>query len=160
RHLVLRRMPRREARHRSPSLARRRLDRRRGRSRHRPFRQREIHGVDRRADRGTPLIRAPLSTTAVLDESADPVRPTGAAWAGLLILTSLPYRFAQVIFVDRLITLGGEATHYGNLLGSLAKWTMGAFVISRCGRAIYARAIRLATDSGTTPGAIAWRVPF
>jgi len=106
------------------------------------------------------LIRAPLSTTSVLDESADAVRVTGAAWAALLILTSLPYRFAQAIFIDRLLELGGEATHYGNLLGSLARWTMGAFVISRCGRAIYARACRLATDSGEAPGAIAWRVPL
>src|SRR5439155_13232223 len=160
RHLVLRRVSRREARHRASSLARRRLDRRRSRSHRHAFPRREIHGVDRRAARRPPLIRAPLSTTSVLDESADAVRVTGAAWAALLILTSLPYRFAQAIFIDRLLELGGEATHYGNLLGSLARWTMGAFVISRCGRAIYARAFRLATDSGEAPGAIAWRVPL
>src|SRR4051794_30995004 len=124
------------------------MDRRGRRNRGRLLHQREVHGLVGRTARGTPLIRTPLSTTSVLDEAADAVRVTGAAWAGLLILTSLPYRFLQAIFVDRLFTLGGEATHYGNLLGSLARWTMAAFLISRCGRAVYARATRLGTDGG------------
>ena len=57
------------------------------------------------------MIRAPLSTTSVLDESADAVRVTGAAWAALLILTSLPYRFAQAIFIDRLLEQPPDVWH-------------------------------------------------
>ena len=89
------------------------------------------------------MIRAPLSTTAVLDEAADAVRLTAAPWGGLLILTALPYRFAQAIFADRLLELRGDAVHYGNYLGSLASLTMIAFVISRFGRLVFARAVRL-----------------
>jgi hypothetical protein len=96
------------------------------------------------------LIRAPLSTTAVLDEAADAVRLTAAPWGGLLIITALPYRFAQAIFADRLLELGGDAVHYGNYLGSLASLTMVAFVISRYGRLVFARAIRRQLDAGTS----------
>jgi hypothetical protein len=97
------------------------------------------------------LIRAPLSTTAVLDEAADAVRLTAAPWGGLLIITALPYRFAQAIFADRLLELGGDAVHYGNYLGSLASLTMIAFVISRFGRLVFARAVRLAGEETESP---------
>ena len=96
------------------------------------------------------MIRAPLSTTAVLDEAADAVRITAAPWGGLLIITTLPYRFAQAVFADRLLDLGGDAVHYGNYLGSLASMTMVAFVISRYGRLVFARAIRRQLDAGTS----------
>jgi lysylphosphatidylglycerol synthetase-like protein (DUF2156 family) len=105
------------------------------------------------------LIRAPLSTTAVLDEAADAVRLTAAPWGGLLIITALPYRFAQAIFADRLLELGGDAVHYGNYLGSLASLTMMAFVVSRFGRLVFARAVRLAGENGSTPGREAWHIP-
>ena len=101
------------------------------------------------------MIRAPLSTTAVLDEAADAVRLTAAPWGGLLIITALPYRFAQAIFADRLLELRGDAVHYGNYLGSLASLTMVAFVISRFGRLVFARAIRLALDSGASQSSAA-----
>jgi len=87
------------------------------------------------------LIRTPLSTTAVLDEAADAVRITAAPWAGVLILTAIPYRFAQAVFVDRLIEFGGDSVHYASYLGSLASMTMIAFVVSRWGRLVFARAI-------------------
>ena len=46
------------------------------------------------------MIRAPLSTTSVLDEAADVARLTASPWAALLILTEIPYRFLQAVFVD------------------------------------------------------------
>jgi hypothetical protein len=109
------------------------------------------------------LIRAPLSTTAVLDEAADAVRLTAAPWGGLLIITALPYRFAQAIFADRLLELGGDAVHYGNYLGSLASLTMVAFVISRFGRLVFARAVRLygaAAPGGAPAGEGAGATPL
>ena len=106
------------------------------------------------------MIRAPLSTTAVLDEAADGVRLAAAPWAAVLILTSIPYRFAQALFVDRLIELGSDASHYGNYLQSIATMTMLAFVISRWGRLVFARAVRLASESGATPKREALHIPF
>ena len=103
------------------------------------------------------MIRAPLSTTAVLDESAEVVRMTAAPWAGILILASMPYRFLQMLFLDRVLELGGTATQYGDVLRSTAYWTAAAFVLSLCGRAVYARACRLAV-SGGSPGSEALRV--
>jgi hypothetical protein len=105
------------------------------------------------------LIRAPLSTTSVLDESADSVRVAAAPWAGVLILTALPYRFAQAFFVDRLLQLGGDSSHYGRYLLTIAAWTMAAFVVARWGRLVFARAIRLAIESGRTAGREAIRIP-
>src|SRR5438477_4022515 len=105
RHLALRCVPRGEARNRPREIARRRLDRGDAGLAPHTLSQREDHGLVRRAARGTPLIRAPLSTTAVLDEAADAVRLTAAPWGGLLIITALPYRFAQAIFADRLLAL-------------------------------------------------------
>src|SRR5205085_2714118 len=158
RHLALRRVPRREARRDQTTVARRRLDRRDRRVAPLSFPQREIHGVVGRGARGTPLIRAPLSTTAVLDEAADSVRLAAAPWAGVLIVTSLPYRFAQAIFVDRLLDLGGDAAHYLNYLSMVATFTMIAFVVSRWGRLVFARAIRIAAESGEAPRRDALRV--
>ena len=104
------------------------------------------------------MIRAPLSTTAVLDEAADSVRLAAAPWAGVLIVTAIPYRFAQAIFVDRLYELGGDASHYGNYLSYVATMTMLAFVISRWGRLVFARAIRLAGETGDPPRRDALRI--
>jgi hypothetical protein len=94
------------------------------------------------------LIRAPLSTTSVLDETSDAVARTAAPWAGVLILTSIPYRFLQVLFIERLGDLGGSAMHYGHALGELAMWITFAFVLSLVGRAVFARAVRLAESGG------------
>ena len=104
------------------------------------------------------MIRAPLSTTSVLDEAADVVALTATPWAALLILTELPYRFLQVVFIDQLLDLGGEAMHYGTALQSIADLVIVAFVVAVCGRAVYARACRLASQSNRTPGREALRV--
>lgn len=105
------------------------------------------------------MIRAPLSITAVLDESAELVRATAARWAGLLLLTSLPYYFLQAVFLDRILELGAKATEYGNLLRSTAYLTVLAFLLSLWGRAVYARACRLAATRGEAVGREALRVP-
>ena len=106
------------------------------------------------------MIRAPLSTTSVLDESADVVRMTAAPWGALLILASMPYRFLQVLFLDRVLELGSSAGQYGDVLRTTAYWTAAAFVLSRCGRAVYARACRLAASRAEGPGTEALRVPL
>ena len=110
--------------------------------------------------RGPALIRAPLSTSSVLDEAAETVRKVASPWAALSIVTALPYRFAQAVFADRLIQLGIDAQHRANYLLTLAGWTMAAFVVSRWGRLVFARAVRLAVESGRAPGAAALRVRF
>jgi len=106
------------------------------------------------------VIRAPLSTSSVLDEAADTVRKVASPWAALSIVTALPYRFAQAVFTDRLIQLGGEAAHRGHYLLMIAGWTMAAFVVSRWGRLVFARAVRLSVESGRAPGAAALHVRF
>jgi hypothetical protein len=103
------------------------------------------------------LIRAPLSITSVLDESAEVVA-VAAPWTAVLVLTSLPYRLAQILFVDRVFEAGSEAVRYGNVLGRTANLAIAAFLLSLFGRAVFARACRLAAQRGRTPGREAWRV--
>lgn len=105
------------------------------------------------------MIRAPLSTTSVLDESAAVVRATVSPWVALLLATSLPYRFMQVVFADRLLEMGSTASQYGDLLRTTADYTCLAFLLSLWGRAVYARACRLTSQSGVAPGREALRVP-
>lgn len=105
------------------------------------------------------MIRAPLSTTSVVDEAAEVVSATATPWVAVLIATSLPYRFLQALFLDQLIEVGGKASHYGNLLGATANMLVATTVVALWGRAVYARACRLAMARGGTPGREAWRVP-
>jgi hypothetical protein len=104
------------------------------------------------------LIRAPLSTTSVVDEAAEVVSKT-TPWIAVLIATSLPYRFLQALFLDQLIEVGADASHYGHLLGGTANMIVATVVLALWGRAVYARACRLAMARGDTPGREAWRVP-
>lgn len=104
------------------------------------------------------MIRAPLSTTSVLDEAADVVRLT-APWTGVLILTAIPYRFLQAMFFDQLLEVGSSASQYGHLLGATANLIVGSILFALWGRAVYARACRLAIARGAAPGREAWRVP-
>lgn len=105
------------------------------------------------------MIRSPLSITSVLDESTEVVAMTAAPWAGLLVLTALPYRFLQALFLDQLIEVGTAASQYGNLLGGTANLIVASILIALWGRAVYARACRLALSRGGAPGRDAWRVP-
>ena len=104
------------------------------------------------------MIRAPLSTTSVLDEAAEVVRMTASPWAAVLIATSIPYRFLQALFLDQLFEVGSEASHYGKLLGGTANLIVGAVLVALWGRAVYARACRLAAARGVAPKREAWRV--
>jgi hypothetical protein len=115
--------------------------------------------VGGRDDRELVLIRAPLSTTSVLDEATDVVSMTGPSWIGLVVLATLPLRYLQAIFLDQLIELRGNATHYGNLLGATANLIVLSVLIAIWGRAIYARACRLSLTRHGAPGRAAWRVP-
>lgn len=105
------------------------------------------------------MIRAPLSITSVLDEATDVVSMTAAPWAGVIVLTALPYRFLQALFFDQLIEVGKQASQYGRLLGGTANLAVAAILIALWGRAVYARACRLALGRGTPPGREVWRVP-
>lgn len=105
------------------------------------------------------MIRSPLSISSVLDESTEVVARTAAPWAGLLIVATLPYRFLQALFLDQLIEVGAKASTYGNLLGGTANMIVASIVLALWGRAVYARACRLALGTGATPGRAAWRVP-
>lgn len=84
---------------------------------------------------------------------------TAAPWAGVLIATALPYRFLQAVFLDQLIEVGANASSYGNLLGATANMIVAAILLALWGRAVFARACRLAMGRGTAPGREAWRVP-
>lgn len=84
---------------------------------------------------------------------------TAAPWAGVLVVTALPYRFLQALFFDQLIEVGRQASQYGRLLGGTANLTVAAILIALWGRAVYARACRLALGRGTPPGREVWRVP-
>jgi hypothetical protein len=106
------------------------------------------------------LTRAPLSTTSVLDETANVVARAASPWAAVLVATSLPYRFLQILFIERVAELGSNASHYGRALGEIANLAIIAFVLSRWGRTVWARACRLSEANGATPGREAWRVPF
>jgi hypothetical protein len=94
------------------------------------------------------LIRAPLSTSSVLDETSEAVARVAAPWAGVLMATSMPYRFLQVLFIERVTELGSSAMSYGNALGHIANLTVLAFLVSLLGRAVYARAVRLSEEEG------------
>ncbi|HVG22584.1 MAG TPA: hypothetical protein VND45_00385 [Thermoanaerobaculia bacterium] len=105
------------------------------------------------------MIRAPLSIPTVLDEATEVVTLTAAPWAGLLIATAIPYRFLQALFFDQLFEVGAAAPKYGNLLGGTANLIVVSILVALWGRAVYARACRLAIGRRATPGRETWRVP-
>ena len=87
-----------------------------------------------------------MTNSGVLNDTSELVRQVAAPWSAVLALTSLPFRFLQANFIDRVAELGSRATHYGNALRNLALMTMIAFVVAMLGRAIYTRACRLAAE--------------
>jgi len=66
----------------------------------------------------------------------------------------------QVVFADRLIELGSTASQYGDVLRTTADFTCLAFLLSLWGRAVYARACRMTSESGSAPGREALRIPL
>ena len=89
--------------------------------------------------------------TAVLDEAAELVPREVAGWAGLLALTSLPLRFLEAHFFNRLFQLGDSATSYVDYLLSLSWLVAFALLPALWGRAVFARACALAL-SGRAAG--------
>ena len=81
-----------------------------------------------------------------------------APWAGVLIAASIPYRFLQALFIDQLFEVGSKAAEYGNLLGGTANLIVISMLLAFWGRAVFARACRLAQARGAVPGREAWRV--
>lgn len=104
------------------------------------------------------MIRAALTLTNVLDEATEVVGRTAAPWAAVLVATAIPYRFLQALFLDQLLEVGEEASRYGNLLGGTANFIVLATLLALWGRAVYARACRLAMARGTVPGKETWRL--
>lgn len=92
-----------------------------------------------------------VSVTAVLDEAAELVPREAAGWAGLLALTSLPLRFLEAHFFNRLFQLGDDATNYVGYLLSLSWLVAFALLPALWGRAVFARACALAL-SGRAAG--------
>ena len=158
RHLALREMSGRETRIDEDRIALRRLDHARLQLPPSSVCQRAGDGVGRSAALGNVLIHAPLSTTSVLDEATDIVSMVASPWAAVVIATSIPYRFLQALFIDRLIEVGSNATRYGTLLGTTANLAIAAFVLALWGRAVFARACRLAASRGEKPQGEGWRV--
>lgn len=85
-----------------------------------------------------------VSVTAVLDEAAELVPREAAGWAGLLALTSLPLRFLEAHFLNRLFQLGDDATSYVGYLLSVSWLVAFALLPALWGRAVFARACALA----------------
>lgn len=98
-----------------------------------------------------------VPVTTVLDEAAELVPREVAGWAGLLALTSLPLRFLEAHFLNRLFQLGDSATSYVDYLLSLSWLVAFALLPALWGRAVFARACALALSGraaaarGNTP---------
>ncbi|HVG10645.1 MAG TPA: DUF4129 domain-containing protein [Thermoanaerobaculia bacterium] len=95
-----------------------------------------------------------VSVTAILDEAAGLVSrdvANVAGWAGLLALTSLPLRFLEAHFLNRLFQLGDHAANYVTYLLSLSWLVAFALLPAFWGRAVFARACALAL-SGRAAG--------
>lgn len=101
-----------------------------------------------------------LTVSAVLDDAAEIVRRVAAPWGALVFLAALPFRFLQVEFVERIVRLGGQASHYRRALERSAATVVAAFVLLVVARAVYVRACRL--SSAVAPSLLGWqplRVP-
>jgi hypothetical protein len=90
------------------------------------------------------LKPAGIPVSAVLDESAELVSRDVPGWAALLALTSLPLRFLEAHFLNRLFQLDDSATQYVGYLVSLSWLVAIAFLPALWGRAVYAHACSVA----------------
>jgi hypothetical protein len=93
-----------------------------------------------------------IAVSAVLDEAAELVAREVPGWAGLLALTSLPLRFLEAHFVNRLLQLDENATSYVDYLLSLSWLVAFALLPALWGRAVFARACWLALSGRTATG--------
>jgi hypothetical protein len=81
---------------------------------------------------------------AVLDEAAELVSRDVPGWAALLALTSLPLRFLEAHFFNRLLQLDRDAPNYVSYLIALSWLVAFASLPALWGRAVYAHACSLA----------------
>lgn len=96
--------------------------------------------------------------TEVLDDAEELASRVMAPWGGVLWLTLLPLRLAQIHLVDRLVVLGDEVSQYGDHVRVLALATTAALLLALLGRAAFVRACVLSLRSGTRPGREALKV--
>jgi hypothetical protein len=97
-------------------------------------------------------MRGGPSVADVLDDAGDLATLVAAPWIGVLWLSALPLRLAQAELVSRLVSLGGDASRYGDLVLALAALSTAALFLATAGRAVFARACLLAIRTGTPPG--------
>lgn len=103
---------------------------------------------------------AGIPVSAVLDESAELVSRSVSGWAALLALASLPLRFLEAHFFNRLLQLDQSAPDHVSYLISLSWLIAFAFLPALWGRAVYAHACALAlSGSREVPAALALRLP-
>jgi hypothetical protein len=93
----------------------------------------------------------------VLDQAAEAVAAVAAPYLGVLWLTSLPLRLAQIHFIARVLELGSDASRHGVYLAELALLQTVLLVPWAWGRAVFVRACRLGLR-GQPPGRAALRV--
>ena len=84
-----------------------------------------------------------LRTTEVLDDAVRVVKRMPLIWPSLLVLALLPFRFLEVLMVNRLMQLGSEAGAYGSHLGTIAAANAGGFLVASIGRLWFVRASAL-----------------
>lgn len=106
---------------------------------------------------------AGIPVSAVLDESADLVSRDVPGWAALLALASLPLRFLEAHFFNRLLQLDESAPQHVTYLISLSWLVAFAFLPALWGRAVYAHACALAlsgrSGSRELPASLALHLP-
>ncbi len=81
-----------------------------------------------------------LAVTSLLNEGEDLVRGLGGRWLGLLVLSQLPWRYAECRFLAHVFELGEEVGDYGALLHLDGLMIAVALPLALYGRAVYVRA--------------------
>lgn len=106
---------------------------------------------------------AGVPVSAVLDESVELVSRDVPGWAALLALASLPLRFLEAHFFNRLLQLDESAPQYVTYLISLSWLVAFAFLPAVWSRAVYAHACSIAfagrSGSRQVPASLALRLP-
>lgn len=88
-----------------------------------------------------------MTTTGVLNDASRLVRNVAAPWAGVLVVTLIPLRLLEVLFLTRVAILGSGAGQYGHYLSRLALWVALAFIPASWGRLVFVRACARAAGS-------------
>lgn len=105
------------------------------------------------------MITRNITAASILNETTLLVRAT-STWGGLLVLLTLPYRFAQVWFVETLLVAGGNARQHGTALLSVAAVVAIALAVHIVARLIFARACRLQQSAVLDIGNAPLRLPL